>query len=205
MLRIVIYDSLESLEVVNSIEDVLSLDSCDLYGFEYTKPDGKGSMNGINVPFIVTDTITDVSTITANQVQEFLKGLKIEEFKKQNEANIEEGFVYNGDVFGFDKIKDQTNFTQATTMISFKKTKGMDTTARRVQWKTENNGVKEYTEDEFFEICLASEKHKWANIDNYRYSCMRILSNNYDSLESLRAETMPEPNREIILSDEEKL
>jgi hypothetical protein len=146
---------------------------------------------GINQPFIILNEGSDESQLTVRDCLEFLKSLKIDDLKKVNEARIEGGFEYNGDFFSFSKDKDQGNFTQQTSIISFKKTMNVDTTQELIEWKTENNGVKYFTEDEFFPICLASEQHKRNHIKHFWVFAQEIMNTQYTSLKEISNITLP--------------
>ncbi|MGG1916057.1 hypothetical protein ABFY54_29070 [Priestia megaterium] len=76
-------------------------------------------------------------------------------------AYIENGFFYNDDFFSFSMAKDQANFSQQLTFLLARP----DIT--EVLWKTENNGVKTFTRDEFMAICGAGEQWKRTNMSKY--------------------------------------
>jgi hypothetical protein len=130
-------------------------------------------------------------TITYQDALNYTKKVKLDTLKAVNEDRIETGFEFNGDFFSFSKEKDQGNFTQQTAIISFKKTRGEDT-SQLIEWKTENNGVKYYTEDEFFTICLASEQHKRNHIRNYWEFAQQVAATTYTRYKDIEALTLPE-------------
>lgn len=89
------------------------------------------------------------------------KRMLIDQYNMECAAYIEKGFFYNDDFFAFSMFKDQANFSQQLTFLLARP----DIT--EVEWKTENNGVKTFTRDEFMEICTAGEQWKRTNMSQY--------------------------------------
>jgi hypothetical protein len=82
---------------------------------------------------------------------------RIEKLSKLCNETILGGFNSLGYYFTFD-MKDQINFTQQLLM--------MDKTAP-VEWKTEDQGVKIFTGEEFLQIISDAQQHKTSNIKKY--------------------------------------
>ena len=89
------------------------------------------------------------------------KKMTITRYNTECNQLIESGFEYNGDEFAFSLEKDQANFAQQMMVLI------TQPATDSVQWMTENNGVKEFTRDEFFAICQAGEAWKRSNIGSY--------------------------------------
>lgn len=93
---------------------------------------------------------------------------------------IEKGFLHNGDFFSFSLEKDQANFQQQLSIcLAFPNAEG-------IEWKTENNGVKTYSKDEFFAICKAGETHKRSNMSAY-WKLIDYINANVQDLETLHS------------------
>lgn len=133
---------------------------------------------------------------------------KINEFDVECQRRITSGFEHNGDKFQFNE-KDQANFNQQLSLLL------LDPTTEIVVWKTENNGVKEFTREQFIETCKASERHKRSNIGRYWQlkaflstndftSVEEVIEVNYDINISTNTDTETEPDtttNEDIVSD----
>jgi hypothetical protein len=146
---------------------------------------GKNLRSGISRLWSLIEYTEDPSEHTVEKALEFLKTMKLNDLKLENEARIEEGFLFLGDFFSFSKDKDQANFSQQTSILSFKKAMGMNTSANKIQWKTENNGLKIFTEEQFLSICLASETHKRNHIQNFWVESQRLLATEFKSFKEI--------------------
>jgi hypothetical protein len=218
---IIIFDKMTE-QPIQAITQVLTFRASFYEIFYETFSEGANTISGLNGPFIVIDDTPEPTqkevkeesgtgeigvpvenevpdgptqpvepTITYQDALNYTKNVKLNTLKVVNESRIEYGFEFNGDFFSFSKEQDQGNFTQQTAIISFKKTRGEDT-SQLIEWKTENNGVKYYTEDEFFTICLASEQHKRNHIRNYWEFAQQVAATTYTSYKDIEALTLPE-------------
>jgi hypothetical protein len=78
---------------------------------------------------------------------------KKQQFKTECNRLIEEGFSYNEDHFNFRKGDGRDNLeSQLIYLLAFPDDDN-------IAWKTENNGVKIFSRDEFFNICKAGKEH----------------------------------------------
>jgi hypothetical protein len=117
----------------------------------------------------------------ASKALEHARKMLMERYNSECNQYIEKGFYYNGNLFAFSMVKDQPNFAQQMTFLLLRP----DITT--LQWKTENNGVKNFTRDEFFSICQAGEIHKRQNIA--KYWSLKEYVNTLESIEEI--ENMP--------------
>jgi Domain of unknown function (DUF4376) len=85
---------------------------------------------------------------------------KIEELNVACNKAILTSFEYNGNVIPFGET-DQANLNQQLTLLL------LDPALDSVVWKTENNGIKQFTREQFIEACKAGESHKRNNISHY--------------------------------------
>jgi len=90
------------------------------------------------------------------------------------------GFMHNGDLFQFND-KDQANFNQQLSLMI------LDESIQSVLWKTENNGVKNFSREDFIEACKAGERHKRNSIGQYWQLKEYVLNTNFSSKEELEA------------------
>lgn len=80
---------------------------------------------------------------------------KIAEYERDCQLAINSGFIYNGDEFVFSLPKDQLLFTmQLLATIAMP-----EETGTTITWKTKNNGLKQFNQEEFRQLCLAGKKH----------------------------------------------
>lgn len=119
-----------------------------------------------------------VEGASLNEVLTPLKTSKAEELSSMCNQLIEKGFFHNGDLFQFNMI-DQSNFNQQLSMIP------LDTNISTIYWKTENNGVKAFTKDEFIAICKTGEYHKKSHITHYWNLKNYIFTHNFEGLTEL--------------------
>lgn len=81
------------------------------------------------------------------------KESKKQQFKTECDEVVERGFLYNGDSFDFRKDEGRANLeSQLLFLLAFQDEES-------IAWKTENNGVKIFSRDEFFNICKAGKEH----------------------------------------------
>ncbi|XQD02728.1 hypothetical protein ACNSOF_21290 (plasmid) [Bacillus subtilis] len=93
-------------------------------------------------------------------VLETAKRKKLEELNYECNQRILSGFEYEGYVFQFNE-KDQANFLQQLSLLL------LDDSVSTVVWKTENEGVQQFTREQFIEACKCGESHKRNNISHY--------------------------------------
>jgi hypothetical protein len=105
---------------------------------------------------------------------------KVIELNRQCEEAICKGFEHNGDFFQFND-KDQDNFSQQLSLLL------LDPSIDSVVWKTENNGVKVFTREQFIEACKVGEHHKRNNIEHYWQLKEYVLTHPFNSVEELQS------------------
>lgn len=181
MEKILIYN--KNHEISHIIEQVVSVNPY-LDSFDYTSlgNGGEGTMAGFEGSFIAVSEEVDNSAITLDDIINYMKPLKINELSADCNNAILAGFDYNGDFFTF-TYEDQGNFNQQLTLFL------IDSTITDVTWKTENNGIKTYTKDEFIAICRGAESHKRSNVGKYWQLKQTIMNTQYQSIEDLKAVT----------------
>lgn len=109
-----------------------------------------------------------------------LREQKIAELSDECNRRIEGTFEHNGDVFQFN-MKDQSNFNQQLSILI------LDPTIQNVLWKTENNGVKNFTREEFISACKAGELHKRNNIGRYWQLKNHVMTYPFGSIGELNS------------------
>ena len=77
---------------------------------------------------------------------------KINSLRYGCDAVIESGFTHNGDEFFFTKEDQRLFDMQLTFCLAFPED-------NFVPWKTKNNGKKNFTRDEFFQVCRSAKEH----------------------------------------------
>ncbi|WP_353856789.1 DUF4376 domain-containing protein [Bacillus sp. Bos-x628] len=85
---------------------------------------------------------------------------KVEELNAICNRMILSGFVHDGNEFQFTEV-DQANFNQQLSLLL------LDPTIDQILWKTENNGIKQFTREKFIDTCKAGESHKRKYIGRY--------------------------------------
>lgn len=85
---------------------------------------------------------------------------KIEELNSICNMMILSGYSHDGDDFQFTET-DQSNFNQQLSLLL------LDDTLDSIIWKTENNGIKQFTREQFIATCKAGELHKRKYIGQY--------------------------------------
>lgn len=133
---------------------------------------------GIYTPRWDYETKTWVESVTLSELLNPLREAKVDQLNNDCQIAITEGFEHNGDVFQFND-KDQVNFNQQLSLIL------LDDSLNEVVWKTENNGVKIFTRQEFIETCKAGEFHKRNNIGNYWQLKEYVMTHDFKSVEEL--------------------
>ena len=130
--------------------------------------------------------------IYSRELGDWIEGLSIEEIMKprremkaaelsdQCETVIKYGFYHEGDFFAF-YDKDQMNFGQQLSLML------VDETILTTLWKTENNGIKQFTRQQFIDICKAGERHKRANIGHFWQLKNYVLTHDFATVEELDA------------------
>lgn len=105
---------------------------------------------------------------------------KATELSEQCETVIKYGFYHEGDFFAF-YDKDQMNFGQQLSLML------VDDTIVTTMWKTENNGIKQFTREQFINICKAGERHKRENIGRFWQLKQYLLTHEFTSLDEFNA------------------
>lgn len=111
---------------------------------------------------------------------------------------IEKGFEHNGDFFRFLKDPDQDNFTQTLVVCVASILMGMPTQMKPIEWKTENNGVKLFTMEEFFAICQSGQVHK-SSLMSAKWQLEDYIQNDVHDLETLNSLGDFESAKNIVL------
>jgi len=133
--------------------------------------DEEGNPNGLlNSPYLVPPNSEgfwkakwdfDLKKWTEGNPEAALNAKKeglIERYSLECDASIGDSFFYNGDEFPFKKLEDQQLFSmQLSFCLAFPE-------EEPIAWKTRNNGVKEFTREEFFNICKAGSNHLRGNL-----------------------------------------
>lgn len=101
---------------------------------------------------------------------------KVAELSEQCETVIKYGFYHNDDFFAF-YDKDQMNFGQQLSLML------VDETIQVTLWKTENNGIKQFTRQQFIDICKAGERHKRENISRFWQLREYVTTHEFTSIE----------------------
>ncbi|MHC5291083.1 hypothetical protein CHCC14819_0447 [Bacillus licheniformis] len=112
-------------------------------------------------------------------VFEEAKERKIAELSEACNAAIVGGFEFDGNVFQFSE-RDQANFNQQLTILL------LYPEIDSVTWKTENNGVRVFTREQFIETCKAGERHKRTNIGHYWQWQDYIMRHEFESVEEIQ-------------------
>jgi hypothetical protein len=178
MEKIIIYNNLN--EIASVIEGVTSVTPYLDYVEYRLESGGTGRLEGFENAYFIADSGLDASLIPFEDVIDFTKQLKIAELSKECNSAILNGFTHNGDEFGF-TMEDQANLTQQMTLLL------LDTTIASVDWKTNNNGIKTFTREEFIAICRASESHKRGNIGRFWTLKQTVLNTSYTSVVDLKS------------------
>lgn len=135
---------------------------------------GEGLSNPIwdlkNEQWVEGDSIDDILPHYINEQISFLNS--------ECQRNIYKGFEFNGDYFQFNEI-DQSNFNQQLTLLL------IDEDTDSIVWKTENNGVKVFSREEFIAIVKFSEIHKRTCITRYWQLKGLLTSTNFNSIEEV--------------------
>jgi hypothetical protein len=111
---------------------------------------------------------------------------------------IEKGFEHNGDFFRFLKDPDQDNFTQQLIVLVASMLLGTPLPDKPIEWKTENNGVKLFTKEEFFAICQTGQVHKTSNM-SAKWQLIDYINNSVHDLETLHSLGSFETAKNIVL------
>lgn len=119
-----------------------------------------------------------VESLTFNEILEPKRLLKVNELSYQCNEFIENGYMYNGDFFQFN-MKDQSNFNQQLSLLL------LDVSIVEIVWKTENNGVKVLTREDFIQTCMSGESHKRNTIGRYWSLKQYVLTHPFESVEEL--------------------
>lgn len=109
-----------------------------------------------------------------------VREFKVDQLNQQCQDAIMKGFEYEGDFFQFND-KDQQNFNQQLSILL------LDTEANQIVWKTENNGIKVFSREQFIETCKAGERHKRNSIGRYWQLKEYVLTHGFSSVEELEA------------------
>jgi hypothetical protein len=168
MVKIVLYKEDKILEIIEGVNDVNIIDK---YNIKWND----GSLTGLKVNFIVVeddvvvDSLDDIDTEGLNEA----KKQKIKELKLSCSKSIYNGFassITNADGIAYEfglNNHDQMNFNSQTHKISIwksllsegKMTQEQYDSKFPIQWKTENLGVIQFTEDEFIQVLDNGELH----------------------------------------------
>ncbi|CAM3679050.1 hypothetical protein GCM10009865_47680 [Aeromicrobium ponti] len=175
MEKLVIYN--ENFEVVDTIMCVSS-SICEINKVSVKADEDTVTYEGFRGSYIVVDEAQD--EIYKEEVIDFIKQLKLKELSEECNTYIIKGFEHNGDHFEFD-YKDQTNFNQQLSLFL------LNPSITSVIWKTSNNGVKNFTKDEFIAICMSGENHKRSSIGRYWSLKETILTTSYQSIDELKS------------------
>lgn len=190
MYKLVMFD--DDFNIQNAFTGILSY-SYTLDSIKYESvTDGTVQLEGIGYRFIVIDETVPDESITKEQVMNFMKEAKIKELSDECDKHILGGFIYNGDVFAFE-LKDQIRFSQQFSLIVYSMVTGEELDL--IEWKTENNGVKEYSRDEFLAVCKAGEEHDRTHIQKFRQLESYINNTVFEEMDELRSinfDTEPE-------------
>lgn len=107
---------------------------------------------------------------------------KCVQLSQECEATIKDGFYSGDDYFAF-QDKDQANFNQQLSLMI------VDDTIDEVLWKTENNGIKLFTRQQFINICKEGERHKRFHIGRFWQIKEYVLTHPFKSIEEVQAVT----------------
>lgn len=121
--------------------------------------------------------------VESYSVADIISGMmeqKIELLSQQCETVIKNGFYYGDDFFAF-QDKDQTNFSQQLSLMI------VDPAILTTYWKTENNGIKQYTREQFIDICKTAERHKRDNIGKFWQLRSYLQTHVFESVEEFQA------------------
>lgn len=110
----------------------------------------------MNWYFIDGELVEGTDLILSNARQ-----VKLNELNTECQSRILAGFEHDGNFFDFTE-KDQANFNQQLSLLLLDPT---DTSL--ITWKTENNGIQQFTREQFIETCKAGEVHKRMYIGRY--------------------------------------
>lgn len=105
---------------------------------------------------------------------------KVLELNERCQEVIMNGFYHEGDFFQFND-KDQTNFNQQLSILL------LDESVNQIVWKTENNGIKVFTREQFIETCKAGERHKRNSIGKYWQLKAYVLTAPFQSVQEITA------------------
>jgi hypothetical protein len=119
-----------------------------------------------------------VETISLEEILGPMRQDKANQLYDECQKAIKAGFTYNGDLFGFNDL-DQANLNQQLTLLLVEESEDL------IEWKTENNGVKYFTREEFIAACKAGESHKRNNTSKYWALKEYVLTHNFESLQEL--------------------
>lgn len=109
-----------------------------------------------------------------------MKDPKIAALSQQCEEVIKAGFYYGEDFFAF-QDKDQTNFNQQLSLMI------VEPSITMTFWKTENFGIKQFTRDQFIEICKTAERHKRDNIGKFWQLRSYVETHEFTSVDEFNA------------------
>lgn len=118
--------------------------------------------------------------LSLTELIEPVRQRKVMELSDECNANIEAGFIFEGNEYQFN-MKDQSNFNQQLSLIL------LDETLTSLYWKTENNGIQLLTREQFINTCKAGEFHKRTNIGHYWELKEYIQTQPFSSVEEIEA------------------
>lgn len=105
---------------------------------------------------------------------------KVNQINLECQAKIRKGFYFGEDFLGFSDT-DQANFNQQLSLLL------LDPSIDSVIWKTENNGIKKYSREEFIQACKTGEVHKRYSIAHYWRLKEYILTHSFSTLEEFNS------------------
>jgi hypothetical protein len=146
--------------------------------YEYDLSGIKSYLTGSSSPFIVVDESRPISSVTKEEVIEFLLTSQLNRLSAERDVEIETGFyseIKNANYwFG---VSDQADFTQQLVLLA------LDLSIDNIQWRTKN-GVFDYTREEFLTVAKDAEAHKrkWKQVLWAVEDSLKIAVTEYEHL-----------------------
>lgn len=162
------------------IEDLVKY-TCELDKFTYEKSDGEiGTLSGYAVGYCLINDDIDPNSVTASQVTDFLKPYKITSLQTDFDLVVEGGFIYtNGDQFSFG-YEQQNEFYQKQSLLL------LNPLLSSVQVLTKNNGIKDYSKEEFINLITFANQFKDEQTKKIQMFVNQIKTTTYASIQELK-------------------